>query len=82
MSEDGQGTGIHPILIEAKPIQKQRTRILPLLFVLCFSFYAFRSMLFVLYVVAYLDVINIGFAASAMNKELVITSQQRDSGAS
>ena len=31
---------------------------------------------FLLYVIAYLDRINIGFAALTMNKELAITSQQ------
>ena len=32
--------------------------------------------LFLLYVIAYLDRINIGFAALTMNKDLAITSQQ------
>src|SRR5438128_7271000 len=32
--------------------------------------------LFLLYVIAYLDRINIGFAALTMNKELAITSEQ------
>jgi sugar phosphate permease len=32
--------------------------------------------LFLLFVVCYLDRINIGFAALTMNKELAITSQQ------
>jgi MFS transporter, ACS family, tartrate transporter len=48
--------------IEARTIRKLRLRILPFLFLL--------------YVVAYLDRINIGFAALTMNKELAITSQQ------
>ena len=48
--------------IEARAIQKLRIRILPFVFLL--------------YVVAYLDRINIGFAALTMNKELAITSQQ------
>jgi MFS transporter, ACS family, tartrate transporter len=48
--------------IEARTIQKLRIRILPFVFFL--------------YVVAYLDRINIGFAALTMNKELAITSQQ------
>jgi ACS family tartrate transporter-like MFS transporter len=48
--------------IEAGTIRKVRTRILPFLFLL--------------YVVAYLDRSNIGFAALTMNKELAITSQQ------
>jgi len=47
---------------EAKIIQKLKIRILP-----------FISLLFF---VAYLDRINIGFAALTMNKELAITSQQ------
>lgn len=47
---------------EAKIVRKLQIRILPFLFLL--------------YVVAFLDRINIGFAALAMNKELAITSQQ------
>jgi sugar phosphate permease len=47
---------------EAKIIQKLKIRILPFIFLLFF--------------VAYLDRINIGFAALTMNKELAITSQQ------
>jgi sugar phosphate permease len=46
----------------AKTIQKIQIRILPYLFLL--------------YVVSYLDRINIGFAALTMNKDLAITSQQ------
>src|SRR6266436_4677439 len=53
---------IAPISIETKTIQKVRLRILPFVFLL--------------YVVSYLDRINIGFAALTMNKELGITSQQ------
>jgi MFS transporter, ACS family, tartrate transporter len=49
-------------VIEARTIRKVRIRILPLIFFL--------------YIVAYLDRINIGFAALTMNKELAITSQQ------
>ena len=45
-----------------KTIQKMQIRILPYLFLL--------------YVISYLDRINIGFAALTMNKELGITSQQ------
>ena len=54
----------HPAseLLEARTIRKLRIRILPVIFLL--------------YVVAYLDRINIGFAALTMNKELAITSQQ------
>ena len=48
--------------IEARTIRKVRIRILPFLFLL--------------YVIAYLDRINIGFAALTMNQELAITSQQ------
>ena len=48
--------------IEARTIRKLRIRILPFIFLL--------------YVVAYLDRINIGFAALTMNRELAITSQQ------
>jgi ACS family tartrate transporter-like MFS transporter len=51
-----------PISIRTKTIQKLRLRILPYLFLL--------------YVISYLDRINIGFAALTMNKELAITSQQ------
>src|SRR5438445_7949605 len=48
--------------MQAGTIQKLRLRIIPYLFLL--------------YVIAYLDRINIGFAALTMNKELGITSQQ------
>ena len=48
--------------IEARTIRKLRIRILPFVFLL--------------YIVAFLDRINIGFAALTMNKELAITSQQ------
>jgi ACS family tartrate transporter-like MFS transporter len=48
--------------IEARTIQKMWIRILP--FVL------------LLYVVSFLDRINIGFAASTMNQGLAISSQQ------
>jgi MFS family permease len=48
--------------IEAGAIRKLRVRLLPLLFAL--------------YVVAFLDRVNIGFAALTMNRELTITSQQ------
>src|SRR6266851_3358326 len=46
----------------AGTVQKLRLRIIPYLFLL--------------YVIAYLDRINIGFAALTMNKELAITSEQ------
>ena len=48
--------------IEARTIHKVRMRIIPFIFVL--------------YIVAFLDRINITFAALTMNKELAITSQQ------
>jgi ACS family tartrate transporter-like MFS transporter len=48
--------------IEARTIRKLRVRILPFVFLL--------------YVVSFLDRINIGFAALTMNKELAITSRQ------
>jgi ACS family tartrate transporter-like MFS transporter len=48
--------------IEVRTIQKVRIRILPLVFLL--------------YVIAFLDRVNIGFAALTMNKELGITNQQ------
>ena len=48
--------------IEARTIQKVRIRIIPFIFLF--------------YIVAYLDRINIGFAALTMNKELAIASQQ------
>jgi MFS transporter, ACS family, tartrate transporter len=53
---------VAPIAIETRTIRKLRLRILPFVFLL--------------YVIAYLDRINIGFAALTMNKELAITSQQ------
>ena len=48
--------------IEATIIRKVRARIVPLILVL--------------WVIAKLDQINIGFAALTMNRELAITSQQ------
>lgn len=48
--------------IEGKTIRKLQTRIIPFIFILM--------------VIAFLDRINIGFAALTMNKELAITSQQ------
>src|SRR5438105_8251487 len=47
---------------EAKTIHKVRMRIIPFVFLL--------------YIISFLDRINIGFAALTMNKELAITSQQ------
>src|SRR5215472_14576937 len=48
--------------LETRTIRKLRKRILPYIFLL--------------YIVAFLDRINIGFAALTMNKDLAITSQQ------
>jgi ACS family tartrate transporter-like MFS transporter len=48
--------------IEATTIRKLRINLLPFLFIL--------------YIVAFLDRINIGFAAPTMNRELALTSQQ------
>src|SRR6201997_2900784 len=48
--------------MEAKTIRKVQIRIIPFIFLL--------------YIVGFLDRINIGFAALTMNKELAITSQQ------
>jgi len=48
--------------IEARTIRKVLIRILPFIFLL--------------YIISFLDRINIGFAALTMNKELAITSQQ------
>ncbi len=58
----GSGPAIASISIGTKTIQKVRIRIIPFIFVL--------------YIVAFLDRINITFAALTMNKELAITSQQ------
>jgi MFS transporter, ACS family, tartrate transporter len=52
----------HAIALESKTIQKLQIRLLPFLFLL--------------YVIAMVDRINIGFAALTMNKELGITGQQ------
>ena len=48
--------------LEASTLRKLQARIIPFVFVLM--------------VVAFLDRINIGFAALTMNKDLAITSQQ------
>src|SRR5437016_7811130 len=58
----GSGPAIASISIGTKTIQKVRIRILPFIFLL--------------FVVALLDRVNIGFAALTMNRELAITSQQ------
>jgi hypothetical protein len=51
-----------PSTIESTTIRKLRTNIIPFVFVL--------------FVINFVDRINIGFAALTMNKELAITSQQ------
>src|SRR5262250_2240866 len=51
-----------PTDLEASTLRKIQARIIPFVFVLM--------------VIAFLDRINIGFAAFTMNKDLVITSQQ------
>jgi len=51
-----------PSTIDPRTISKLRTRIIPFVFVL--------------FVINFVDRINIGFAALTMNKELAITSQQ------
>jgi len=58
----GNGPASAPASVETKTIRKVQARVIPLLFLL--------------YIVAYLDRINIGFAALTMNKELAISSQQ------
>ncbi|HWZ82271.1 MAG TPA: MFS transporter [Terriglobales bacterium] len=59
---DGTIVASSEISIENRTIRKLQIRLLPFLFIL--------------YVVAFVDRINIGFAALTMNKELAITSQQ------
>jgi MFS transporter, ACS family, tartrate transporter len=56
------GLATTSISIETKTIRKVQIRIIPFIFLL--------------YIVAFLDRINIGFAALTMNKELAVTSQQ------
>src|SRR6266851_1484874 len=51
-----------PTDIESRTIRKLRRRIIPFVFVL--------------FVIAFVDRINVGFAALTMNKELAISSQQ------
>ena len=57
-----RSSGVASNLNEPATIRKLRIRLLPFLFVL--------------YVIAFLDRVNIGFAALTMNRELAITSQQ------
>jgi ACS family tartrate transporter-like MFS transporter len=56
------GPAIAPISIEQQTMRKLKIRILPFILLL--------------YIVAFLDRINIGFAALTMNRELAITSHQ------
>jgi ACS family tartrate transporter-like MFS transporter len=56
------GHAIAHTFIETKTIRKLRIRILPFVFLL--------------YITAYIDRVNVGFAALTMNKELAITSEQ------
>jgi MFS transporter, ACS family, tartrate transporter len=56
------GQAMAPITIETKTIRKLKIRILPLILLL--------------YIVSFLDRINIGFAALTMNQDLAITSHQ------
>src|SRR5215469_12335239 len=58
----GNSIGIGSRLDEAATVRKLQIRLLPFLFVL--------------FVVAFIDRINLGFAALTMNRELAITSQQ------
>lgn len=58
----GNETDTSAMSIEARTIRKVQIRIMPFIFLV--------------YVVAFLDRVNIGFAALTMNKELAITSQQ------
>jgi MFS transporter, ACS family, tartrate transporter len=55
-------TETRAVSVESRTIRKLRIRIIPFIFVL--------------YVIAFIDRINIGFAALTMNKELAITDQQ------
>src|SRR5580658_10837828 len=58
----GNETGKATALDRSRTIRKLRIRLLPFLFAL--------------FVVAFIDRINLGFAALTMNRELAITSQQ------
>ena len=58
----GNDTNVAATRLEATTIRKLQIRLIPFLFLL--------------YVVAYVDRINIGFASLTMNKELGISSQQ------
>jgi MFS transporter, ACS family, tartrate transporter len=53
---------VAPSTIEARTIRKLRRRIIPVVFAL--------------FVINFIDRVNIGFAALTMNKELALTSQQ------
>lgn len=58
----GTSPAVAPTAIEVTTIRKLKTHIVPFVFVL--------------FVINFVDRINIGFAALTMNKELAITSQQ------
>src|SRR5262252_1857225 len=58
----GNSIGIGSSLDEAATVRKLQIRLLPFLFVL--------------FVVAFIDRINLGFAALTMNRELAISSEQ------
>src|SRR5712692_2882210 len=58
----GTSPAVAPSAIEPRTIRKLRRRIIPFVFIL--------------FVIAFVDRINIGFAALSMNKELAISSQQ------
>ena len=58
----GASPALAPGAIEATTVRKLRTRIIPFVFVL--------------FMIAFIDRINIGFAALTMNKELGVSSQQ------
>jgi len=53
---------VAPSAIESQTVRKVRARIIPFVFIL--------------FVISFIDRINIGFAALTMNKALAITSQQ------
>ena len=53
---------VGPNAMETRTLRKLHTRIIPFVFVL--------------FVIAFVDRVNIGFAALTMNKELAVTSQQ------
>ena len=62
LREDAEDTGAASTSIEAATLRKLRIRLLPFLLAL--------------YVIAFIDRTNLGFAALTMNRELAITSEQ------